>query len=127
MFGYMTMSHPITGITGIQENIHRISGRDQDRVLPGKIIIPFTIDTGDEESLSMKMNRVLHGVRRFRIIRDMDFDLVTLFEIPVYIHIFFLGLVINHLPSHIFRIRHLIHHLHHAISRVPFDTTIFGS
>ena len=64
----MTVSHPVTRITHINENINRRAQRNKNCIFPDEVVIlfPSVLKT---RKLTMEMNRVLHRMWRMRSLK----------------------------------------------------------
>lgn len=98
------MRHPFPDIGSIEEYVDRITRWDHHGILPDEIFLSHSVLIDHEKSLSMEMDRMLHGVRRIGIVEYLNLDHVSFFEIPVYIVVFFLGIRIDNLPERISRV-----------------------
>src|SRR3989344_3824035 len=75
----MAVEHPVAGVIDIEQDIHGVTRGHESCILPDEILRLYAIVREHQESLSMKMNRVLHRVRGVRFIHDADFHLVSHF------------------------------------------------
>src|SRR5689334_25162300 len=72
MLGDVAVNHPASRVRHVGEQLHRFTGGDDRRVFPDEILARYTVAGQDEEPLAVQMNRVLHRVRRRRVVRDAE-------------------------------------------------------
>src|SRR6185312_1494043 len=72
MFADVTVHHPSAGIRHVDEKVDGLTGRNDCRVLPHKILARDTVARQHEEALAVKMYGMCHGVARRGIVEDPD-------------------------------------------------------
>ena len=94
----VTMSHPVSRIAHVHQDIYILTCWYESCILPDEICVDCSILVQYQKSLSVHMERMLHRVHSLFIIRQADFYETSLFERPIYIHAFFPRLFVFQYP-----------------------------
>src|ERR1043166_6307634 len=87
VLGDVAVRHPGAGVRHLQQNVGRAARRQQKGILPRQVRVPDSILREDQEPLSVKVDRVLHGVEGLPQVGDPDLDHVPHLEVPVDVHV----------------------------------------
>src|SRR5437867_7922372 len=83
VLGDVAVRHPGAWVRHVQQNVGRAAGREQKGILPRQVRVADSILREDQESLPVKVDRVLHGVQCLPEVGDPDLHHIAHLEIPV--------------------------------------------
>jgi hypothetical protein len=119
VLGDVAMGHPEPGPRDLQENVDRLAGRDEDRVLPDEVRFHDSVARKNEETAgAMDVEGVMHWVIGVHLVDQSNLHLVPDPKPPVDLPSFGACRPIDQLPTHVARRGQPVH-IHHVV--FPLD------
>src|SRR5919108_5268671 len=119
VLGDMAVSHPAAGIGDVEQDLDRLLGSHQHRVLPHEVGLRDAVAAQYQEpACAMDMERMVHGMVPGHLVDQSDLDLVPEPEPPIDSRVFCASFTVDELPTHVGGCGHSIY-LDHVV--FPLD------
>ena len=111
----VTVDHPSPRIRHVGQQLDRLAGGNDRRVLPDEILAPHAVAGQDEKALAVQVNRMGHRVARRRVVEDSELHHVAATKAPVDVHVLLARRRIAEHPGDLVARRQPVHHRHAVV------------